>query len=803
MQDLRYALRTLRRSPGFTAVAVLSLALGIGANTAIFTLLENTMLRPLAVREPGRLVELLHRFPGEPALNGVGWHNYRYFAEHNDVFDGIAGMSNPGNWPPWSFAVKTDGAAEWVTGVKVTGNYFDVLGVKAALGRTIEPADARAGAPLAAVVSWRYWKDHFHGDPALAGRRIVVDDAPATIVGVAAPGFAGLHIEKPEDLWLSFPGDHVGGLALVGRLKPGVSMERARSEMAVVWNQAVTLDSARPGARVDLLKAMRFELGPAGHGLRGVPSGGGLSTVHAFDQPLLVLMAVVAVLLLVACTNLASLLLARAAGRQREMAVRVALGATRLRLVRQAITESLLLSVAGMVPGIGLAWAGTDALLRVVAGGRDPVEVRITPDARILLFTAGLTVLTGVLFGLAPAIRAFTGGRMRDTRLERLFGRALVAAQVAFSLVLLSAAGIFLGDLSSLYAGLGFQRDHILLLSIDPHHGHPRAQFAQPARLLLERLAAIPGVRSVSVGVPTPIQGAGANHDATVEGYHDAPGALRYLVESWVAPGWFETLGQPLLLGRDFTFADTNLPRVAIVNQTMARHYFGAASPLGRHVLFDGDKEPYEIVGVVADAKYRDPKEPPQRVIYLDTFQATGVATQFLLRTSVPPATVAAAARRAAAETMPTLPIYQMTTLAAQVDASIVPERLTAGLGSLFGALGAVLVAIGIYGLLAYTVARRVSEIGIRMALGATSGDVVALVVRDALAMVAAGLATGIPLALAARRLAAGLLAEVHVDLAPVLALASAAMLAVALVAAWLPARRAARVDPVEALRCE
>jgi putative ABC transport system permease protein len=814
MQDLRYALRTLRRSPGFTAVAVLSLALGIGANTAIFTLVDHVLIRSLPVREPARLVELLHRFPGEPALNGYGMRAYRFFEEHNHVFDGIVGMGNPGNWPPWSFAVKADGAAsEWVAGVYVTGNYFDVLGIQPALGRLVMPADSAPGNPgKVAVVSYRYWTERFHGDRSLPGRRIVVDDEPATVVGVAPPGFAGLHIEKPEDIWLTWASDkRAGGVALVGRLKPGVSLERARAEMTVLWEQSQVLNG---GQRNEFMKATHFELAAAAHGLTGVPSGGGLSSIHeAYGRPLAVLMAVVGVLLLVACTNLASLLLARAAGRQREMAVRVSLGATRARLARQSLTEALLLSGAGALPGFALAWLGTAGLLRTLASGRDPIDMRIAPDGRILLFTVAVALLTGVLFGLAPALRASatapadalrSGNRASETRLQRLFGKGLVAAQVAFSLLLLCAAGVFVAHLSNLYAGLGFQRDHVLLVTLDSarrDNAHPQPPATY--RLVLERLAAIPGVRSATLSGVTPILGAGANRDATVEGYQPAPGELRYLMINWVAPRYFETLGQPLLLGRDFTFEDAGRPRVAIVNETLAHHYFAAGSPLGKHVLFDRDTEPYEIVGVAADAKYRDTNEPAASTVYLNAFQQRRQYGRFSLRTSVPPAGAAAAARRVIAELLPNDPVVTVTTLADQVDASIVPERMVVNVSTLFAALGALLAAIGIYGLLAYTVARRVNEIGIRMALGATARNVTALVLRDALSMVFAGLALGIPLSLAAHRLAAGLVAGINVDLAPVLAAGAGVMIAVALVAAWLPARRAARVDPMEALRTE
>jgi predicted permease len=793
---------------------VFSLTLGIGANTAIFTLLDHTLIRHVPARDPERLVEFLHRFPGEPALNGYGMRTYRFFEEHNHVFDGIVAMGNPGNWPPWSFAVKTDGSAsEWVTGVYVSGNYFEVLGVQPALGRLAATADSAPGAPgTVAVLSWRYWKERFHGDHSIPGRRIVVDNEPATIVGVAPPGFSGLHIEKPEDIWVTYASDRPApGLAVVGRLKPGIGMEQARAEMAILWDQAAVLYG---GPRNQTLRAMHFELASAGHGLTGVPSGGGLSSIHeAYGKPLVILMAVVGLLLLVACTNLASLLLARAAGRQREMAVRVSLGASGARLVRQSLTESLLLAATGALPGFGLAWLGIAGLLRILASGRDPIEMRASPDARVLLFTAVVAALTGILFGLAPALRASattpadalrSGGRTGDTRRQRLFGKGLVAVQVAFSLLLLSTAGLFVSHLAGIYAGLGFQRDHVLLVSLDSaRRNNVRPASSETYRLVLDRLAAIPGVRSATLSGVTPILGAGANRDATVEGYTPAPGELRYLMLNWVAPRYFETLGQPLLAGRDFEFEDTGHPHVAIVNLTLARHYFGSTSPLGRHILFDGETEPYTIVGVAGDAKYRDAAEPLSSTVYLNAFQQRRQYGRFSLRTSTPPAGAAAAARRIFAEFMPNDPVVTVTTLADQVDASIVPERLVVNVSTLFGGLGTLLAAIGIYGLLAYTVARRVNEIGIRMALGASARSVTALVLRDALAMVCAGLALGIPLALGAHRLAAGWIANLRVNPVPALAAGSAVMIAVALLAAWLPARRAAKVDPIEALRCE
>jgi putative ABC transport system permease protein len=814
--DARYALRMMRRTPGFTVVAVLSLALGIGANTAIFSLINTVMLRMLPVSQPERLVELLHRFPGEPHFNGFSWQSYRYFLDHNHVFEALIGTArapNPrGSW----FRLRTDGPEpeKW-NGVYVTGNFFPVLGVRPALGRLIGPDDDRMDGPVpVAVVSWSFWNSRYNLDPAILGRQIVVEDVPVTIVGVAARDFAGCQVEARQDIWLPLavqmiaqPGNNYsmsrgGDLALVGRLKPGVSIEQARAETAVLYRHTVEQDKSG-GNR--FLRVMQFELEPAGAGLSGVRD--------QFARPLLVLMALVGLLLLVACTNVASLLLARGAARQREMALRVSLGATRFRLVRQVLTESLLLSAAGALLGFLLAYFGAGALVRIMASGRDPVVLHVSPDARVLLFTMGAALTTGMLFGLAPALRVWRtapasplrdAGRASDSRLRRLFGKTLVVAQVAFSVVLLTAAGLFVGHLSSLYSSLGFQREGVLLMSLDPSHsGIRREQLAQPYQELLERLEQIPGVRSATLSGMTPISGAGANRDATVEGYQPGTGELRYLPMNWVAPKFFETYGTPLLAGRDFRFDDQGRPRVAIVNRAMSRHYFGAASPIGKHVLFDGDNQPYEIVGLVDDAKYRDAGEATPRTIYLNAFQEGRLFSQFSIRTSGAPAAVAGEVRRVVREVLKNIPVDRVTTLAAQVDASIVPERLIVTLSKLFGALGSVLAAIGLYGLLAYTVTRRINEIGVRMALGATQRDVTRTVLAEALWMVSAGLLIGVPMAFWVRRFAQGLIPDLRATMAASLGFGAAAMIAIALLAAWAPARRAARVDPMEALRHE
>jgi len=408
-QDVRYALRAMRRSPGFTSIAVLSLALGTGANTAIFSLIDTVMLRAVPVSHPEQLAELLHRFPGEPHLNGFSWGSYRYFLARNHVFSDVIGDVRAPSPRGSSFTVRAEGlASESVDGAFVTGNFFPVLGVRPALGRLIGPEDDRIQAPgSVAVVSWLWWKNRFNADPAILGKQILVNDLPVTIVGVAARGFTGWRIEMKQNLWLPLafqatmqPANNYlqsrgGDLALVGRLKPGVRLEQARAEMAILYHQ--TVPQRRPGGGSPFQSVMRFEMEPAGAGLSGVRD--------RYGRPLAALMALVGVLLLIACANIASLLLARATSRHREMALRVSLGAGRFRLVRQVLTESVLLSAAGTVAGIALAYAGTGILLRIIRSGRNPIDLQVTPDLRLLLFTAALSVFTGLLFGMAPAAR--------------------------------------------------------------------------------------------------------------------------------------------------------------------------------------------------------------------------------------------------------------------------------------------------------------------------------------------------------------------------------------------------------------
>jgi predicted permease len=814
-QDIRYALRMIRRSPGFTAVTVLSLALGIGANTAVFSLINTLMLRLLPVREPDQLVELLQHYPGEPRGNGY-WSvpSYQYYRDHNHIFSGLIATSTR-----TGIHLRAEGLeVETVNGVAVTGNFFAVLGVDPAIGRLIGPADEPAGgaAPTVAMVSWSWWKNRFNLNPAILGKQILVQDAPVTIVGVAPAGFTGLTTGTTTDIWMPLPTNGQAGVSLIGRMKPGVSIEQVRAEMGVLFR--FTIEERTRNNKDSLIRQLKVEVEPAGAGLS-------LLRDH-FAKPLILLMAVVALVLLIACTNVAGLLLARGASRKKEMALRVAMGAGRLRLVRQALTESMLLAGAGSLFGMGLAYFGAGALVRLMTSGRpiiglpQPLVIPLRPDGHVLLFTAGVALLTGLLFGLAPAWNAWSStpafslrvmGGSGETRFRRRFGQSLVIAQVGLSVVLLSTAGLFVRHLSNLrHLDLGFRRDHVLLVKLDNSRGgySPEA-LSRAYQELLARMEGIPGVRSASLSAPTPLSGAGAADFATVEGYQERPEDRRYLTISYVAPKYFETMGVPLVAGRDFNLPDQRNPRIAIISQSMARYYFPGGNPIGKHVTLEhvtgvSGARTYEIVGVAGDAHYYEIREPAARTVYLPAFQDGRVmARDFMLRTSLPPESEAGAVQSAVREVLKTIPVARFTTLADQVDGTIVPERLIATLSGLFGSLGSLLAALGLYGLLAYTVARRTTEFGIRLALAATPRNLVAMVIVDALALVVAGLLIGGPVAFWSKKFAASLIQDVQITTVAPLALGAVATVGIALLAAIFPARRASRVDPIRALRYE
>ena len=819
IQDLRFAVRMLTKERWFTAVAVVSLALGIGANTAIFSLINTLMLRPLPVRGPQQLVQFMSVYPGDPRMNGFPYVHYERMRDTNTVFSDVIGGA------PARLSVSREGSdPQPVSGWYVTGNFFPALGVQPVLGRLLRAQDDRIGGGAAvAVLSWSYWSTRFAADPAIVGSQITINDVPVTVVGVAARRFAGIEVGTRTDLWLptavetmiARPSQRQSGrmfLAVMARLKPGVTIEQATAEMRVLDRPRVE-DMARIfNNNPQWLKA-RLDVEPAGAGTSILR--------ESLSRPLLTLMAMVAVLLLLACVNIASLLLARGAAREREMSLRVAVGASRWRLWRQVFAESLLLSGGGALIGIALAYAGATTLVQILLSGRPMIRLPeqlqlyldVQPDVRVLMFTAGVAVVTGVLFGMVPAWSAFAsaqistlrdGGTLGERRSRRLAGRLLVVSQVALSVIILSTAGLLVSHLSNLRnLNLGFDRHSVLLVSFDPSRtGYERLQLSNRYRDLLSRLQAIPGVSAATLSATTPISGAGGALFVTVEGVPERTEDRRYVSLNWVAPRYFATFGTPLLAGRDFAFEDENRSPVAIVNQTLARHYFGTGNPLGRRFRFEGQDRAYEIIGVVADAKYLNLYETPPRIAYMNAFQeGRGLRSDFALRTTVDPTAVVSDVRRVASEVVPNISVGKVTTLTEQIDASIVVERLVAILSVAFGAVGALLAAIGLYGLLAYTVSRRTTEIGVRMALGATRSQIISMVLKTALGLVVGGLVIGAPIAVWSPRFLARLVQSLTVEAPVPLTVAALAMIAVGLLAAYLPARRAARVEPVEALR--
>lgn len=831
-QDVRYGLRMLRRSPGFSAVVIVTLALGIGANTAIFSLVDTLMLRSLPVRQPDQLVELLFKYPRDPRLNMYPWKHYERFRDENHVFsDLIAVSAEPGHF---QVTGPTYGP-EVVDAMYVSGNFFEALGLQPAIGRLIGPEESQIGSPRAtvAVITWSYWQSHFNLDPTVLGKRLVIDTVPVTIIGVTRPEFFGLQLGMDPPLWMPIaiepllekPSRLLDGssfVSVVGRLKSGVTRGQAAAEMRVLDRQRLADLEARSHDVRWRTVTMEVE-----------PAGAGLSTLRdRFAGSLLLMMAAVGVLLLLACINVASMLLARSAARRHEMAMRVALGAGRLRIIRQVLTESLLLSTLGGACGVLLAYFGAHALVTIIGSGRSPVgmpqplQIPVHLDLRVLLFAAGAALATGVLFGVAPAWHAFASapssslreiGGAGGTRSGRRVGQTLVVAQVALSVILLSAAALFVRYLTDLRTvGLGFQTNSVLLVTLDwSGTGYTPAQRGPLSRQVLERLALIAGVRSATLAAMTPMSGTGGSQFINVKGFSESPDDRRRVNLNLVASKYFETLGTPFIAGRDFMPEDEGRPPVAIVNQAMARYYFGATNPLGHQFTVQSQTTPVEIIGVVGDAKYNDVHDTPPRTIYSNAFQGSGGTNlKLVLRTDVPPMSVAADVRRAIRDVLPNVPVAKVTTLAEQVDASILPERLVAMLSELFGVVAALLLTIGLYGLLAYTVTRRFHEIGIRIAIGATNGDVTWMVLASALRLVLAGVIIGVPMALWTKGYAANVLAAMAasqaeapvtlpVDTTAPIAVAVFAMLTVALIASFVPARRAMKVDPIAALRAE
>ncbi len=788
--DILYAARTMKQNPGFTAIALLSLALGIGANTAVFSLMDAILLKTLPVRDPESLV-VLTSYSQNEKIGDFGYPDYLALRSGTSTLSGLMAASalSPVN-------AGIGGQSELVQAKIVSGDYFSVLGIQAAVGRILRAEDENR---LLAVISYRWWKQRFGGSASAIGRQIDLDGKPFTIVGVAPAGFLGETVGESADLWTTIalipastrdaPG--YTWLNLMGRLKPGVNARQASLNLSLLaplmLNRFIQRVAVEPGS-----------LG--GPGLR-----------NTFSFPLKALMTLVIVALLIACANLAGLLLARAASRQREIATRLAMGASRGRLFRQLMTESTFLALVGGLLGLSLAAWGQRVLLNLVAGVGRAISIDLRPDPHVLLFTVAASILTGLLFGIAPALHAIRGNagealKITSSHISGRSGRwglrdALMAFQVALSMVLLVVGLLFIRTLHNLKAqDLGVRPANVLTVRLDVEHG---LQPAWPLLTmeLLHRLRAIPGVEAVTASFNPTLENEGGIVGFHFEGQPQTPEA-QHAQANWVAPGYFATLGIPLLQGREFSPSDNaNSQRVVVINHAAASRYFGKKRAVHRQFVFNS--QPYEIVGVARDGKYNDLRASATPFVYFAALQNASPIQSLEIRTAASPLILAGAVRDVVRDIDPRLRIVEIGTLERRIEQKLAREILVADLAGFFAGLTLVLAIIGIYGTLAYSVARQTKEIGIRIALGAPLSVVARTVMGHLLLIGAIGVAIGIVAALAAGQLVSSLL--FGLDPTDPMSIGSAtAILSLATIAAGsLPVLRASRVEPTVALRLE
>ncbi len=848
LADLRFAFRQLAKSPGFAAVAILSLALGIGANTAIFSLVNAVLLRSLPVKNPGELV--LFRYVDGPhgSLARAGENNFyldpatgRFSSTSFSLATFAALRANhPGLAEVFAFTpfnqitVAIDGQPEIVaSGQYVSGNYHAGLGVPPLIGRTFTPDDDQPSAAPVAVISDRYWENRFARDPAVIGRTIQVNRVPVTIVGVTPPGFVGamqvgdtadlsvplaLHARFQPGAGASRDAPWYWWVRLMGRLAPGAHAAQARANLEPLFQNA-----ARDGWVAG--RAASFATGdatmPELPTLTLDPGGQGENdTRRRYALSLRVLVGLVGLVLLAACANVANLLLARGAARRREIALRLALGASRARVVRQLLAESLLLAGCGAVLGAALAWASRGALQSWQAFGSSPntpAVLDLPLDGRVLAFTITIAAATALLFGLAPALRAtrvnlteeFQGGaRSLGSGARSRLSQALLIVQIALSLVLLVGTGLFARTLRNLQnADPGFNPRQLALFRIDAT-SYAGALAATLHTRLQERLVRIPGVRAATFSRVALLGDGRMNRRVSVPGAKPDPSLSPNINVNALAPNFFRTMEIPLLLGRDFTaHDDAAAPKVAVVNQAFVRRFFGNENPLGRRIEFgntpNASAASAEIVGVVRDAKYTSLRETPPATIYLPAPQLPGTTANFALRIAAPPAALIAAIQAAVREIDPALPVINFRSQDEQIERLNAQERLFARLSGFFGAVALTLACVGLYGLMSYQVLRRTGEIGLRMALGALPAQVLRLILSESLALVAIGIAAGLGGALGATRWISSLLFGLSPTDPLTYVTVAGLLILVAIAAALLPARRAARVDPMTALRSE
>ncbi|MGA9475514.1 MAG: ABC transporter permease [Terriglobales bacterium] len=827
LQDVRYAVRMLRNNPGFTAIAVLTLALGIGANTAIFQLLDSVRLTALPLKNPDQLAEVRIIQPHGRTGNFTTSHPYLTNPQWEQIRAQQQGFSGMFAWGQDRFNIAPSGETHNVDGLYVSGDFFRVLGVQPILGRLFTTEDDQRGCGSSGVViSDALWQREYGGDASAIGRKITIEHHPFEIIGVTPPSFYGLEVGKQFDIAVPLCTDplirgeyarldvpHEWFLSVMGRLKPGWSVERASAQLAAVSPQIFAATVITKFGAQEEKHSLTYHLGV-------LPAGTGVSDLrNDYETPLNLLLAIAGFVLLIACTNLASLMLARASSREREIAIRLALGASRGRLIRQLLAESFLVAATGSAIGLVLSSSVGRFLVSLISTERSPVFVDLAPDWRVLGFTLGLAVLTCFLFGLAPALRATrtgsadalkAGGRGNTAGRDR-FGlrRALVTVQVALSLVLLVGALLFSRSLGKLLSvDPGFRANGIFIADLDLTQLKLAPDRRQPfKRDLLEQVRAIPGVYAAAETEIVPLSGSASNNDVWMDGHDHSQKKTVDL--DWVSPNYFKTMQTPLLAGRDFDERDTpSSPQVAIVNQAFARALTHGVTPVGMNFHWPaGPNHPeliIQIVGLVEDTKHHDLRDENLPIAFVPTAQDTRPADFgiFLIRSQAPLGDTLLAVKRRLAESNPEISLT-FHVFESDIRDTLVRERLMATLSGFFGFLAAVLAVIGLYGVMSYMVQRRTNEIGIRIALGAGRLSILGMILRDALLLLAVGIVVGLGLSLALGKTASSLLFGVKPADPITLGLATALLAAVAVAASYIPARRASKVDPMVALRYE